>query len=159
MGGKTQFPFARYLWPVATGTGSGGLALYVAEQAASQLPFWADLPWRAAVIFAGGWLFGLLYADWMNTDSQLRKWWRKRRDFGEFSEVVFTKTYWDPGADRGGKRAFVDISLPFIFDGDTDLLDVRITAIKHRILFNTNNPEFTELQWTVFGQGKCLANE
>ena len=74
MRGAAGFPFKRYL-PWATGTGLFAvLTWYAAEQAATQAPWWAEVPWVMVAIFFFGGFVGTLYADCINTNSSLRNW-------------------------------------------------------------------------------------
>jgi hypothetical protein len=146
MGGQSQFPLARYAGPIATGTGSGGVAVYAAEQAASQLPFWAHLPWTAVVIFAGGWLFGLLFEDLRKEDSQLRVWWRWKRAFVEF-KPLYSKTVWyDRGEDHGGSLAHASVILPICFRKQITVDAISVTGYVYR--FSGQMP-ITEGAWAM----------
>lgn len=79
--------------------------------------------------------------------------------FGNFGSITFNRLYYDPGANHGKKRAFIDIIVPFLFTRRAELISIQVRAIAHRRWHNMHNPEFLEHQWRPFESELVLPHE
>lgn len=137
---SARFPIRRYApWLALTSLGSiGRIAVYVAEQAASQMPIWADLPWGTVALFAIGALIGAIYADAVNAESQLRTWWREKRFFVIFHPIYERRIMYDQGENHGGRMWHAGMMLRLEFKRKTRLDAIRMTGYVYR--FNDRMP-------------------
>jgi hypothetical protein len=146
---ESAFPVKRYApWLALTGVGGlGRVAMYVAEQAASHMPFWAQLPWTAIAVFAMGALLGTIYADWANADSELRRWWRAKGAFASFGQVYYKHSRQDFGEHHGGRLQCASVALPVQFHKRVRLDAIRVTGYVYS--FRDNFPISRDSAWAM----------
>ena len=150
MRGAAGFPFKRYL-PWATGTGLFAvLTWYAAEQAATQAPWWAEVPWVMVAIFFLGGFVGTLYADCINTNSSLRNWRQILRAVGHFEEIYNKSHYHNLGEDHGGHQQFISIYVPFTFNKRTEIDAIRLTSQVYRFDGRIAGDPWASYTWKVF---------
>lgn len=125
MGERASFPVARYLIPgVALCVTAAWFAL---QQWLSVQPWWPALPWfeifSALSLFAFGVVFGLVYDDLTNRDSQLRKWLAACLAVAEVQFVPASE-------DRDG----VSFNVPYFsirFTKRVHAVQIEVTLISH----------------------------
>jgi hypothetical protein len=121
--------------------------MYVAEQAASHMPFWAQIPWTAIALVAMGALLGTIYADWATADSELRRWWRAKGAFASFGQVYHKNSVQEFGEHHGGRLQCASIVLPVQFRKRVTLDSVRVTGYVYS--FRDNFPISKESAWAM----------
>lgn len=154
-----QFPRAKYALPVLASVTPKGVAMWAAEQAASQEAWWGQVPWGWLSLIGLAWFSGTLYADIWNRDSQLRDWIKWKLRIGEFSSPRIRHDWISLGETYGGNQKFYIVYLTFTPRWRINLERICVLARRYRYLGGRVSGSENKYRWSQAGRRLVSAEE